>query len=302
MVAGPLSKAASIPEAGARLRLDHEAFEASLERMRDFVLAEDMELARGEWNELESGILRHLDAEEMFLLPEFAREEPEEAAILRGEHADVRTQLGEVGLALDLHMLRAEQVDRIFRAIASHVAREERTLYAWAVMEGHGALLDAMTRRLPHASPDGSQEARTTTTLLSLLKVCRDGEQGYRRAALDADDAKHRALFTQFADERARFARQLRDELRNLGVNAQFKGTVFGALHRGWIETSSRLVHAKSKMILRECERGEELATRAFRAALRTDLSAPIRGCVEAQCAALERSLEEVRALSATIP
>jgi uncharacterized protein (TIGR02284 family) len=298
----PLSKAASVAESSARLKLDHEEFEASLERLRAFALAEDAELVQGEWNELERSILRHVDAEDMFLLPGFARDQPDVAGTLHAEHAEIRKQLGEVGLALDLHTLRLEQIDALYRAVARHVALEERTLYPWADQERNSPLVDAVVRRLPHAGPDSTREARTAMTLLALLRVCRDGEQGYRRAALDAGDVEHQAVFARLADTRGRFARQLRDELKNLGVSAQFKGTVFGALHRGWIETTSKLAHGKPKMILRECERGEELALRAYRTALRTDLPPSIRGYVQAQCAELDHALKDVRALSATAP
>jgi uncharacterized protein (TIGR02284 family) len=296
----PLSKAASVPEASARLRLDHTEFEASLERLRTFALADDAELVRGEWNDLEKAVLRHVDAEDMFLLPNFALDDPGVAATLHAEHSEIRKQLGEVGLALDLHALRLEQLDTLYRAIARHVALEERTLYPWANDERHRPLIDAVVRRLPHAGPDGTREAQTAMTLLGLLRVCRDGDQGYRRAALDAGEGAHRGVLTGLATERGRFARDLRDQLKDLGVSAQFKGTVFGALHRGWIETTSKLAHRKPKAILRECERGEELALRAYRAALRTDLPAAIRNKVQMQRESLERALLDVRALAAT--
>ncbi len=296
----PLATGATLLESSARLRLDHAEFQASLERLRDFMLAGDAELAQGEWNELEASVLRHIDGEEMFLLPGFAREEPGEAATLRAEHAEIRGFLGDLGVALDLHTLRLEQVDEMFRAVARHIAREERTLYPWADQEKNSALLDAIARRLPRTFPDSNGEARTTSTLLALLRVSRDGEQGYRRAMLDTEVAEHRALFARSAEERARFARELRDELRSLGVTAQFKGTLFGAIHRGWIEASSKLLHSKPKMILRECERGEELALRVYRAALRTDLSPGVRGYVDAQHREIERTLKDLRALSAT--
>jgi len=298
----PIARSATLPESSARLKLDHEEFVASLRRLRDFAVAGDPELAQGEWDELEVGVLRHIDAEEMFLLPGFAREAPVEAAAIHAEHAEIRRKMGEVGLALDLHTLRLEQVDEISRMIIEHGVREERTLFPWALREGNSPLLDAIARRLPHRLPDRTREARTTTTLLALLRVCRDGEQGYRRALRDADDAAHQTLFTRLAEDRARFGQQLRDELKSLGVSAQFKGTLMGALHRGWIEASAKLSASNPKLILRECERGEELGLRVYRSALRTDLPAPIRSVVEAQYGALDRALSEIRAVSATVP
>jgi uncharacterized protein (TIGR02284 family) len=300
-VAGPVAARASVPEASERLRLDHEELAASLSRLRSFALAEDRELAVGEWGELESSILQHIDAEEMFLLPEYARAQPQEAAALVAEHREIRATLGQVGLAIDLHTLRLEQIDAVSKAVLKHVAREESTLYPWAREAAQSALVDAVLRRLPRATPHASREARTTTTLLTLLQVGRDGEQGYRRAAVDAERPAHRTLFTRLAEDRARFGRQLRAELKSLGVAAQFKGTVFGALHRGWIETTSRLAHGKTGVIFRECERGEELALRAYRAALRTDLPAALRGSIELQYAELERAVSEIRACAATL-
>jgi uncharacterized protein (TIGR02284 family) len=296
----PISRSAGVEEASSRLRLDHVEFEASLERLRAFMVAGDAELARGEWDELEGAILRHIDAEEMFLLPAFAREEPVEAATLQSEHAEVRRHMGEIGVALDLHTLRLEQIDEMFRAVARHIARESRTLYAWADQGRNRPLLDAIARRIPRAFPDGSPDSRATTTLLALLRVCRDGEQGYRRANLDAEDADHQAMFGRLAEERARFAREIREQLKGFGVTAQFKGTVFGAIHRGWIEASSKLTHGRARLILRECERGEELALRAYRAALRTDLPPAVRGYVEAQRREIERAIGDLRALAAT--
>jgi uncharacterized protein (TIGR02284 family) len=254
----------------------------------------------GEWNELEELLLRHVNAEEMFLLPAFSKEEPTEASVLRAEHTEIRKQLGEIGLALDLHSLRLEQIDDVYRAVARHIARETRTLYPWADQEKNRPLVEALARRLPQHVPDRDHEARTTATLLALLKVCHDGERGYWRAVGDTDDPDHRKIFSRLAEERARFAREARAELKNLGVAAHAGGTLLGTLHRTWIEVNARLPLPKSRMLLRECERGEQLALRVYRNALRTDLPAGIRSHVESQRDAIERTLQDLRALAAT--
>ncbi len=297
----PISNAASLPEARARLHLDHAEVEASLERLRDFLVAGDLEIARGEWDELEGAILRHIDAEDMFLLPEFAREQPDEAAAQRAEHVEIRTALGELGVAFDLHTVRLTEVDALSRIVMRHVAREERTLYPWARTARDGALLDAVLRRLPRAPIPRSPVERTTTTLLALLRVSGDGEQGYRAAAHDLDEPAQRDALVRIAKERAEIAENLRSALVALGISARFEGTVFGAVHRGWIDTGAKVALGKTRRILRACERGDELAVRTYRAALRSDLPAATRAMVQAQLAVIERSLEAVRALAATV-
>jgi hypothetical protein len=77
----------------------------------DFVEASDDSLIREEWDHLESALLQHLD-EEMPVLPMFESEHAADVPAIRAEQTRLRTLFGEGGIALELHALRAEDVDR----------------------------------------------------------------------------------------------------------------------------------------------------------------------------------------------
>src|SRR5689334_3535632 len=58
---------------------------------------------RALWAELEHEVLAHLEAEERYVVPAFARVDREEALALLREHGQVREYLLELGVAIDLH-------------------------------------------------------------------------------------------------------------------------------------------------------------------------------------------------------
>jgi hypothetical protein len=89
------------------------------------------DLAR-EWNRFESELAQHFEVEEREVLPLFARENPEEVAALRQEHAALRRDLLALGVRADLHLLRADAVRDFVRELRAHARREDESLYRWA--------------------------------------------------------------------------------------------------------------------------------------------------------------------------
>jgi hemerythrin-like domain-containing protein len=88
-----------------------------------------------EWNRLEEDLSRHFEVEERELFPHFQRENPEEVAALRQEHAALRRDLLALGIRADLHFLRAEAVRDFVEQLRAHAAREDGTLYRWAAKD-----------------------------------------------------------------------------------------------------------------------------------------------------------------------
>jgi len=84
------------------------------------------------WNDLEHELLNHMEAEERFVLPGFARVDHGEATALLRDHGLIRENLLELGIALDLHCIRYERSQQFVDLLLRHAAREERLLYRWA--------------------------------------------------------------------------------------------------------------------------------------------------------------------------
>jgi hemerythrin-like domain-containing protein len=111
---------------------DHRRLDALLDRLRAAVHADDREASEKVWKMVEEGLLRHFDVEEMFVFPALRESNGAEIDRLRREHDGLRRQLGELGLALELHTLRCEAIEELCAALREHAEREDSLAYVQA--------------------------------------------------------------------------------------------------------------------------------------------------------------------------
>lgn len=119
--------------------------------------------------------------------------------------------------------------------------------------------------------------------LNTLVRTCVDGEIGYQDAAEEADHDSYRALFEQYAKERARFASELQGEVKGLGGTPETSGSTTGALHRAWLNVRDAVTGKGDADIIAECLRGETVALEAYDEALDDDLPGSIMRTLERQ-------------------
>jgi hemerythrin-like domain-containing protein len=110
---------------------DHVAMAGTLRELAEQAHQGDAAAMRTTFDALERAVSDHLDCEDARLLPRFADVDPEEAAGLREEHMRIRRRLMDLGIALELHTLRAGMIDDFIDLLYRHAVREERALYAW---------------------------------------------------------------------------------------------------------------------------------------------------------------------------
>jgi len=111
---------------------DHRHIDGLLDRLLGGVRADDREVTAKVLSKLEKTLLNHINVEEMFVFPALSETHAPEAERLGREHAKIRQALGELGLALELHVLRAEVVDAFCTALREHFEREESFAYEQA--------------------------------------------------------------------------------------------------------------------------------------------------------------------------
>jgi uncharacterized protein (TIGR02284 family) len=70
---------------------------------------------------------------------------------------------------------------------------------------------------------------------------------------------------------------ELQAKVRSLGGDPERRGSVSGSLHRGWVNLKSTITGMSEEAVLAECERGEDVAKRAYEDALKKD-SRPMCG------------------------
>jgi uncharacterized protein (TIGR02284 family) len=139
------------------------------------------------------------------------------------------------------------------------------------------------------------EQSALISTLNELLDALEDGHAGYQVAAQGLKDTKMKRALGQIALERKGLGEELREEILRHGAAPHTRGTVKGALHRGWIQMKE-LGRATPATILEECGRGEAASMKLFKDALAKDLPPEARKLVALQLdkitAARERVLE----------
>ncbi len=114
------------------MREDHELLARALSDFAELSRGAGAAAVGQAFCALETGLLAYLAMEDTRLLPGFGDRFPEEAEALHEEHARIRRRLEDLGIALELHSLRADMIDDFIDLLRAHAEREERLLYAWS--------------------------------------------------------------------------------------------------------------------------------------------------------------------------
>ena len=138
----------------------HRLLDLRYQRLLDAMVVGAPEV-RELWTQLDHELLAHMEGEERYVLPAFARFDREEAVALLQDHGRVRVQLLELGVAVDLHALRYERSLELVELLRAHGAREERVLYRWADRALDPSLTRAVFRHVqsPRLAPEKAEKA-----------------------------------------------------------------------------------------------------------------------------------------------
>ena len=130
------------------LEADHVYLDGLLAAVLAAARSNDAVAVSAGWNAFERHLLAHLDEEEMLILPLVTGENTPQGEWLRAEHNAIRQNVGEIGLAVDLHTVRADAVDALANRLHEHAQREHAWLYPWAEHALDEARMAHITRRL----------------------------------------------------------------------------------------------------------------------------------------------------------
>lgn len=138
-----------------------------------------------------------------------------------------------------------------------------------------------------------------TKTLNDIIETLKDGQQGFQTAAEDVENPKLKTLFSEYSLQRATFAGDLQELARSLGEpEPEDQGSIAGAVHRGWIDLKAALMSRDEHAVLAECERGEDVAVKAYKDALEdVDLASNVRQTLQKQFTHVQAAHDRVRNL-----
>jgi uncharacterized protein (TIGR02284 family) len=135
------------------------------------------------------------------------------------------------------------------------------------------------------------------SVLNDLIETCKDGEQGYRLAGDEVQNPELRTLFHMYAQQRARFAAELNNEVLRHGGDPASSGHVSAALHRGWLNIKTAVIGKDRAVIIDECERGEDAAVKTYQDALKKVLPSDLLSIVQQQYSEIKKAHDTVRGL-----
>jgi uncharacterized protein (TIGR02284 family) len=141
------------------------------------------------------------------------------------------------------------------------------------------------------------QTDKTVSIVSDLIERCKDGREGFRKAAEDVKDQDLKNLFKDYSLQRDQMITELQNELHKIGKTQDESGSLTGTMHRAWIDLKTALSSNDRKRVLEECERGEDYAVSAYKKALKEDLPTPISSLVQDQYQRVQSAHDQIRSL-----
>jgi uncharacterized protein (TIGR02284 family) len=138
---------------------------------------------------------------------------------------------------------------------------------------------------------------KTVHVLNHLIETSKNGEKGFVAAAEDTKNPELKSLFQNRARDCASGAGELQALVTQLGGKPEDRGTVAGAVHRGWVNLKAAVSTRTDAAILEECERGEDVAKKQYSDALATGLADNVRAVVQKQYDGVIRNHDQIRDL-----
>ena len=135
------------------------------------------------------------------------------------------------------------------------------------------------------------------TELNNLIETAKDGEYGFRSCAEQAQSSELKSLFLDRAAGCQEAATELQAQVAQLGGEPDTGGSASGAIHRGWVAVRGTLSGYDDAAVLSECERGEDVALKAYRDAMAKPLPASIASLVDRQYQGVKRNHDQIRSL-----
>jgi uncharacterized protein (TIGR02284 family) len=135
------------------------------------------------------------------------------------------------------------------------------------------------------------------STLNDLIETSTDGEYGFKTCAEDVKNLELKQVFTAAAQRCAEGANELQEQVRLLGGDFDRHSSVAGTLHRAWVDIKAAITGKDEQGVLEECERGEDVAKKAYEKALAKGLPDNIRSIVQRQYQGVLENHDRVRDL-----
>lgn len=140
----------------------------------------------------------------------------------------------------------------------------------------------------------------TVDDLQDLIRVNIDSCKGFRHAADEVDNPQLESFFRECADQRNRFAGELRQYVKMNDEDAEDSGSIKGKMHRWWLDMRSMMQDHDAHAVLSEAERGEDFIKGRYERVLDDTKNSPINPVLAKQYREVKTIHDRVRDLRDT--
>lgn len=139
------------------------------------------------------------------------------------------------------------------------------------------------------------------SALNTIITTLYDGENGFKEAADEVDNAALASRFRGLSQQRYDFGHEIKPFIKQLGGEVDKGGSTAASIHRAWMDLKTALTSKDEAAILNECVRGEESALKTYQDVI-IDESLPVaaRDLLRTQLDSITSSLAEMRNLAKT--
>lgn len=130
-----------------------------------------------------------------------------------------------------------------------------------------------------------------------LYRFCRAGERGFLVVSENASNRGLKVVLKSYAQQRATFAKELKEEIQRLGGQFSERRSIRGIIHRGRINIRAALTigpHNVENAILGEALKGEKVLLNAYGRMLGEDLPAETQAIVKRQHDELQQVRDQI--------
>ena len=144
-----------------------------------------------------------------------------------------------------------------------------------------------------------AQQDELITVLNDLIEINNDRVVGYERAIKESSDSDVdlKGIFNEMADQSRKYSSELKQEVMQLGGEPSTGTTNSGKVYRVFMDLKAAITGKDRESILGSCEYGEDVAQRAYEAALESDatMSTEIRQLISTQKSNLKTSHDMIK-------
>lgn len=133
-----------------------------------------------------------------------------------------------------------------------------------------------------------------------LIRTNTDRVAGYQKALEFTSDPHLRSVFEQNRDQSSRYLSELRPLVTQFGGDVETDTSTAGDMYRGWMDIKDALSANSSKSVLQWCEKGEDVAKKAYNdivTSVETPFDPSVREILTKQQSGIESMHDQIKSL-----